>query len=83
MPYIDQQHRVYLDIDMRNLYPDNAGELAYVLYKLGLRYVPADRFWKFAELIGVFMLVMLEFWRRRIVKYEEGKKHKNGEVHSD
>jgi hypothetical protein len=83
MPYIDQNARQDIDIDMRNLYPDSAGELAYVLYKLCLRYVPTGTFLKFATLVGVFALVILEFWHREIVPYEVGKKYKNGDVHSD
>lgn len=83
MPYIKQQLREGLDIDMRNLYPDGAGELAYVLYKLCLRCAPNASFLKFAQLVGVFVLVILEFWHRKIRDYEVLKRTENGDVFGD
>jgi hypothetical protein len=76
MPYIRPEARA-------SARPDTAdvGELTYLLYKLCLDALPeAPRYRDFHAVIGALEAAKLEFYRRQVAPYEDGKIRENGDV---
>jgi len=83
VPYITKEQRVKLDDWLVRLSEPELlqpGELNYLITRLLLRTKP-QRYHDYNALIGVLETVKLEFYRRRVVPYEDYMCHKNGEVY--
>ena len=79
MPYIKQEIRDRLDAGGNMWTP---GELAYVLNKTVLTYLPKrPRFTDYATVFGVLILLLLELWHRLVRPYENKKWDENGDVY--
>lgn len=73
MPYIPP-HR-------RGLKPANVGELTYQLTKCCTNFLDGARaFNKFGEILAALEATKLEFYRRAVAPYEDGKCAENGDV---
>lgn len=79
MPYIDQERRTRVDAYG---YPNNAGELNYVLTMIVADYVAkkGQSYQTFNDISGAMTEALAEFRRRVIVPYEEGKIKENGDL---
>jgi len=82
MPYIRQEKRKALDEKIRAISDGvlTYGELNYVITKLLLG-MDGDSYEDFQNLIGTLECAKQEFYRRKIVPYEEKKRKENGEVY--
>lgn len=81
MPYIPQTRREHLDKFLYGLEPETAGDLAYVVYRLMLRYwQKKPDYARWAKLRGVVNDQVDEFRRRVINDYEGRKRQENGDV---
>jgi hypothetical protein len=82
MPYIRQEKRKVLDEKIRAISDEVStdGELNYVITKLLLG-MDGDSYEDFQNLIGTLECAKQEFYRRKIVPYEEKKRKENGEVY--
>ena len=97
MPYIDPEDRKLLDesidavaLNIQRLQrvdrPStsstvSAGPLNYVCTRLALSLYPERRYWSLALVIGVFVTVVLEYYRRWAAPYEDAKIAENGDVY--
>jgi len=87
MPYIDQRNRNPLDIRLEPLMafqPSQwtAGELNYVLTKIANAWLGWDYDYdRLSDVIKSFECAKLEFYRKMVVPYENGKADKNGDVY--
>jgi len=90
MPYIEQHLREHVDPHVHNLADtignvtktetEVAGVLNYSITTLINKLYPQIRYWKLALIIGILITIILEFYRRRGVPYEEEKIVENGDV---
>lgn len=81
MPYIHHEQRQPLDQLLYGLEPQTPGDLAYVIYRLMLRYwQKKPGYARWAELRGVVDDQVDEFRRRVINDYEDRKRQENGDV---
>lgn len=85
MPYIKQTDRTRLDPYIKSLADaigadQRAGELNYSITKLLLALKGEGRYKDYNELIGALESAKLEFYRRQIGPYEDGKVGENGDV---
>ena len=86
MPYIKKYLREFLDEDIDGLVnkiakmEDRTGPLAYVVYRLLRGTMPSERFKHYSSSIGVLEAVKLEFYRRKVAKYEDLKAREEGDV---
>lgn len=60
---------------------DRAGRLNYVCTRLALGLFPMRRYWVMALVCGVFINVILEYYRRWVAPYEDDKIKENGDVY--
>lgn len=77
MPYILKSQR-----DRAEREPENAGELNFAITKLikgYLRYT-GNRYQALNDVLGALEGAKLEFYRRVVVPYEDGKIEENGDV---
>jgi hypothetical protein len=84
MPYIKQEDRGILDLNINphtNLSP---GELNYCVTRLVDRYLKyhGKNYTSINEVIGVLECAKLEAYRRLGAPYEDKKKEENGDVYS-
>jgi hypothetical protein len=83
MPYIKQEERFKWD-HWFTLMPawGASGDMAYVITRLLQSYVNqyGTNYSTYALLCGVLETVKLEFYRRCIAPYEDGKRGSNGDV---
>ena len=78
-PYIRQDRRQ--EIDHQGAAPSNTGELTYALYRACLDYLPENaRFADYSEVVAALECTKLEFYRRRLAPYEDGKIEQSGDV---
>ena len=79
MPYIKQDKRQILD---PLCYPENAGELNYVITTLILKYLNTHSqcYQKYNDVLGALEGAKLELYRRVISPYEDIKIKENGDV---
>lgn len=87
MPYIDQKNRIPLDptqhVMMKSV---TAGELNFQITRLADEYVKVHGGSSYAtlnEVIGVLECAKLEFYRRIVSCYEDGKLARNGDVYEN
>jgi hypothetical protein len=83
MPYIKAEDREALD-----KYPlsvQNAGELNYVITKIALAYWTGvngkQNYQKINDIVGALEGAKMEFYRRVVAPYEDGKIKENGDVY--
>ena len=83
MPYIKKEDRERFDDLFRDLLPENAGELNYVISVLCNEYLHSRgiRYQNINEVIGVLECMKLEFYRRVASPYEDTKIEENGDVY--
>jgi hypothetical protein len=92
MPYIDQIQRKGLDESIDGLAiaikctgndrPEHmAGMLNYSCTRLALTLYPKRKYWTLALVVGVFVTVVLEYYRRWAAPYEDEKIAQNGDVY--
>lgn len=58
-----------------------AGALNYACTRLALALYPQRRYWQLALVVGVFVTVVLEYYRRWVAPYEDQKIAQNGDVY--
>lgn len=59
-----------------------SGELNYIITEILLGFLgPEPDYDRFNEIIGVLECCKLEFYRRKVVRYEKAKKELNGDVY--
>lgn len=82
MPYITADERYKLDVSV-NPVPVNAGQLNYLITRLLLRYVSqhGDSYAVYNDVIGAVDCAKHEFYRRKVVSYEDDKAKTNGDVY--
>jgi hypothetical protein len=80
MPYIKQWQRDEMGgTDRQHWTP---GELNYAITKLLIDFIGPDRrYEKFNAAVGALESAKLEFYRRMVVPYEDGKIEDNGDVY--
>jgi hypothetical protein len=80
MPYIDQEARERIE-DTGHLY--TPGELNYAITKLLLHYASQhlDGYTTYNDILGALEGAKLEFYRRRVVPYEQLKAVQNGDLY--
>ena len=80
-PFIDKlASQVELFADGDSLIA-NSGRLNYICTRLGRRLMGKPQYWKLALIAGVFVTVLLEFYRRAGAPYEDRKVAENGDVY--
>lgn len=81
MPYIPQEKRDEIDLDVQRL-PETAGELNYAITELVLAYynVVPD-YASINDVLGALEGAKLEFYRRVAAPYEDTKKEANGDIY--
>lgn len=89
MPYIDPyaraKFRLHADHSAEGikLVADTAGELQYCIAKLVMAFLrrkPAYRYQDLNDVVGALEGAKLEFYRRILAPYEDGKIQENGDV---
>lgn len=82
MPYISPTKRPHIDrvVDLLSGWIDSPGELNYAITKLLLARKP-ESYVEFNALVGVLECCKLEFYRRALSVYEDGKAVINGDVY--
>lgn len=90
MPYIEQRLRDIVDPHVHQLADavgnatktesEMAGVLNYSITTLINKLYPRLRYWKLAMIIGILVTIILEFYRRRGVPYEDEKIAEHGDV---
>jgi hypothetical protein len=76
MPYIPRAQR-----DSAEPNTADPGELTYLLYRLCLDALPPEpRYRDFHAVLGALEATKLEFYRRHVATYEDGKIAENGDV---
>ncbi|MBI5222035.1 MAG: hypothetical protein HY980_00875 [Candidatus Magasanikbacteria bacterium] len=86
MPYEKQEYRDPLDPHIKALAETinrdhRAGQLNYAITKLLLAIKGEGRYKDYNELIGALKCCKLEFYRRAIAPYEDGKVRENGDAY--
>jgi hypothetical protein len=92
MPYITKEDRHALNESIDGLAIaikatcDNeptaqAGVLNYACTRLALALYPKRKYWQLALVVGVFVTVVLEYYRRWVAPYEDQKIAQNGDVY--
>jgi hypothetical protein len=97
MPYIRKEDRAELDETIDALASKiqdlqkvdrpsvdstvSAGALNYVCTRLALTLYPSRKYWTMALVVGVFVTVVLEYYRRWAAPYENMKARVNGDVY--
>jgi len=82
MPYITKQQKDFIDYHLHIftcVKKLSLGELNYAITKLLLSKIP-ENYNEYNSLIGVLETCKLEFYRRAVAVYEDGKKEQNGDV---
>ena len=84
MPYIKQGARERIEPQLKPLEQTelDAGELNYVVFRLGLAYLKRAglKYLNLATLIGTLVCCVFELYRRVATPYEEEKIKQNGDV---
>lgn len=82
MPYIDKEAKLRLGNPSSQPSPTTAGELTYVIWRTVLGYVRDNgtRYQTFCDILGALTAVRMEFYRRKVAPYEDGKIAENGDV---
>jgi len=82
MPYISEEAREYVgDVSVGGTARD-VGELNYKVTQLVLDYLPTSpRYADYNSVVGVLESAKLEFYRRAVSVYEDGKIKENGDVY--
>jgi hypothetical protein len=76
MPYIKPDDRTHLTPGTGDV-----GHLTYLFYRLALQALPeAPRYSDFHAVLGAMEAAKLEFYRRKVSPYEDGKIEENGDV---
>jgi hypothetical protein len=94
VPYIEQKDRPAIDAQVtalaRAIEADGArdaagmaGPLNYACTALVLKLYPKRKYWTLALVIGVFVTVVLEYYRRWGGPYEDQKIAENGDVYPE
>jgi hypothetical protein len=79
MPYIKQGDRYYID---KGIVPVKVGDLTYLITKNILDYIgDKESYAVYNEVIGALECAKLEFYRRKVAKYEDNKIMENGDVY--
>ena len=91
MPYIVQEDRLPLNPHIESLVvairataglsPNTEGLVAYTITRLLNRVYPKDSYAQLALVMGMLDTVGMEFYRRRIAKYEDKKMEESGDVY--
>lgn len=84
MPYIKQIDREAYRPELESIViPETAGELNYVLTMIFKEYleVNGESYQRHAEIHGVLIGALLEFYRRKSAPYEDKKIEENGDVY--
>lgn len=92
MPYIKpeerlrlNEHIISLTDEINRIFPfgllERAGRFNYVVTRLIQRVFPQRKYWAFALVCGILVTILLEFYRRIMVPYEELKIHENGDAY--
>jgi len=81
VPYISQGRREILAD--RELLPQTEGELNYIITRACQEYLSrvGVSYTNLNSIVGVLECAKLEFYRRMVVEYEEGKRRENGDVY--
>jgi len=87
MPYIKPHNREFFDKITDELFrilkitDFSAGEINYVISRLLWKIFESKKCYSTANaLVGVLECIKLEFYRRKILKYEDIKKKENGDI---
>jgi len=81
MPYIKLEDRKVWDEWLKKMpTPQSLGELNYLITKIILKAEPSC-YLDYAELVGLLETVKLEFYRRAVAVYEDGKCKLHGDVY--
>ena len=84
MPYIKKDRRLELQ-DYLNILnePKDVGELNYVITQLCRQFLTRSKasYSNYNSVIGVLECAKLEFYRRAVSPYEDGKIAENGDVY--
>jgi len=83
MPYIPEERRPLLarSADVIHEHTE-VGDFTYFIYRAGQRFLGRQmRFTRIAFVLGSFLCVIFELYRRRVVPYEERKREENGDVY--
>lgn len=81
MPYIKQEDRPHIDMDVADCRPRNVGELNYAITKLVHNFLSdGPRYADFNAAIGALECAKLELYRRHVAPYEDVKIKENGDV---
>jgi len=85
MPYIISEKRRVFKKPLGDLmaFVEEPGDLNYVISKLCLKYLRMKEPTSYAllnEIMGVLESAKLEFYRRRVVPYEDVKMNENGDI---
>lgn len=94
MPYIDAKDRPAIDVHVdalaRAIEADGgrdaagmAGPLNYACTTLALKLFPKRKYWTLALVVGVFVTVVLEYYRRWVAPYEDQKIAENGDCYPE
>jgi hypothetical protein len=76
MPYIRPEERAAARPDT-----NDPGALTYLIYRLCLDALPDEpRYRDFHAVLGALEAAKLEFYRRQVAPYEDGKIRENGDV---
>lgn len=80
MPYLTYEDKERI---LDHLYPTTAGELNFALTTLVRRYLSKSKrnYEAYNAAIGALEACKLEFYRRAVVPYENGKIKSNGDVY--
>lgn len=89
MPYIRRELRPELDLLIKPLIEklkttpleDQDGSIDYVVTKIIRNVYPLNKFFHFNRAIGVLNAILLEFYRRMVVPYEDKKIKESGDVY--
>ena len=81
MPYIPPHRRV--SISNHDSPPQQIGELNYYITKKLLNWVKihGESYTTYNEIIGLLDCIKLEFYRKKVAKYEDKKCKENGDVY--
>lgn len=78
-PYIPEERRRELEQSAQG--PENTGELTWALYRACLDFLPdTPRFADYSQVIAALECAKLEFYRRQVAPYEDGKITEHGDV---
>ena len=83
VPYIKKEQRVEFDFCIKDLNPENAGQLNYVITMLCNEYLTKKgrNYENYNSVIGVLECAKLEYYRRAVVGYENEKIKDNGDLY--